>query len=351
MIDTAARTLLLAACLLQVSTACSDVSATSTPEKVHATAASTERLSDGSVRDTFLFDEFDTQAAVDVLIIDDNSDSMRQKQEKLAARLGSFLGTLGKIDWQIGITTTDTSTGTWGLRGSLVPFPGLSTSDTATGQVRILTAKHPDYAKHFADAIVRKEAWDCGTDCPSIDERPLSATILAMDKRDTDNWGFFREGADLVVIILSDEDEASEGGPTATKPSEVVAFARDIFGPNKSLTGFALIIRPGDTTCYNSESVWGAHYGHTLAAFAALTGGETGSICATDYGPALSSIGKRVREGIRTAVLSATPKDGQITVTVTPPDPTLTWTLEGRVVTFAHPPKAGTKVVVGFLEG
>jgi hypothetical protein len=317
--------------------ACADPNMATVIDDAKATAALNEHLKDGSYRDTFLFDEFMTRAAVDVLIIDDNSDSMRNKQLKLGARLDSFLGSIGKIDWQIGITTTDTSDGTYGLRGSLLPFEGTTT--------RVLTKDTPFYMSAFNNTIVRKETLNCGNDCPSTDERGLRATIQAIGKRDDVNAGFFRSGADLAVIILSDEDEASTGGTDATQPQEVIDACHGAFGNEKNLTGFGLIIAPGDTKCFSSEATVGAHYGATLANFVAQTGGVDGSICDADYGAALASIGKRVREGIKTAILTALPIDGSLTIEVTPPDATLTWTREGRRITFVHPPKPGSQVV------
>lgn len=320
--------------------ACSDAAIANVVDDAKATAASSEMLSDGSIQDTFLFDEFETRAAVDVLIIDDNSDSMRNKQQKLGARLASFLGSLGKIDWQIGITTTDTSDGTYGLKGTLLPFDGTGT--------QILTKDSLFYMSAFNNTIVRKETLSCTTNCPSTDERPLLATIEAIGKRNGVNSGFFRDGADLAVIILSDEDEASDGGPDATQPQEVIDAFRSAFGASKSLTGFGIIIAPTDTACYESQSQFGAHYGNLHAKFVALTGGVTGSICDADYGPALASIGTRVREGIKTAILTALPIATSLTVTVTPPDATLTWTLDGRRITFIHPPAPGTQIVVKY---
>ena len=320
--------------------ACSDVPMATNIQQAQATASTSERLADGTFRDTFLYDEFETRAAVDVLIIDDNSDSMRNKELKLGPRLDSFLGSLGKIDWQIGITTTDTSDGTYGLKGSLLPIAGTSSP--------ILTKNVANYQTAFNDTIVRKEALDCQNDCPSTDERPLLATIEAIQKRDSDNAGFFRPGAELAVIILSDEDEASVGGPDATQPQAVVDAFNSAFGSDKSMIGFGIIVKPGDTACFAKETLVGAHYGNTHAAFVQLTGGVLGSICDDDYGPALASIGKMVREGIKTAILSAFPSPDTLQVVVTPPDSTLTWTLVENRLTFNHPPKPGTQIVVSY---
>jgi DNA-binding NtrC family response regulator len=37
-------------------------------------------------------------------------------------------------------------------------------------------------------------------------DEPLKASIMAMEKSRTDNLGFFRENANLAIVIMSDED-------------------------------------------------------------------------------------------------------------------------------------------------
>ncbi len=328
-------------CMLAFLAACSDVMTHDPVDEAVSTAKTTGHLTDGRTQDLFVFDVFETQARVDILFVDDNSDSMRDEQVKLGARFPHLLNSLAKIDWQIGITTTDVSDGTYGLKGQLIAFEGVSQN--------FLTRAMPNAPELFASHIAREETYNCQTDCPSTDEQPLHATIEAIAKRDAGNAGFFRADADLVVVVLSDEDEKSEGGPGATSGADVVAAVQAAFGDAKALTGFGIIVVPGDTACMATETLFGGHYGHVLQAFAQLTGGEVGSICEADYGATLAEIGKRVREGIKVAVLSATPRDGTLDVQVDPQDPTLTWTLKDRTLTFAHPPLPGSTVTVRYV--
>ena len=51
---------------------------------------------------------------------------------------------------------------------------------------------------------------------------------------------------------------------------------------------------------------------------------------------------------MKVAVLSATPRDGTLVVQVQPADGTLTWTLKGRTLTFAHPPAPGSTVTATY---
>jgi hypothetical protein len=257
---------------------------------------------------------------------------MSAKQTKLGNALESFITGLGQVDWQIGITTTDTSTGVNGLQGSLLDFEGLGTP--------ILTNKYPDYASAFLNTIQRKETG-------AGDERPMRALMQAFSKRNTDNAGFFRKNTDLAVVLLTDEDEASNGNVTANKPSEVVDAFVKAFGGYTNLVVYGIMVAPTDQACYNAEKSTGTKYANLLAELVDMTGGEIGSICDADYAPTLDSIGKRVAQGVRTATLRYAPEPGtKINVRVIPVDPTLTWDLRGRVVVFNKPPVKGTKIEI-----
>lgn len=291
-----------------------------------------EILENGDIRDTFLFNDNGGEAKVDVLFVDDNSESMASKQTKLGNALESFITGLGKVDWQIGITTTDTSTGAYGIQGSLIDFEGLGTP--------ILTKKYPNYAQAFLDTVQRRETG-------SGDERPMRAIMQAIEKRNTDNAGFFRRGADLAVVLLTDEDEASNGNTTANKPDEVVDTFVKAFGGYNNLIVYGIMVSPNDKNCYEAEKNKGTKYANVLAELVDMTGGEIGSICDTDYGPTLDAIGQRVAQGVRTATLRYLPEPGtKLDVKIIPADSTLTWTLRGRVVVFNKPPNKGTKVQI-----
>lgn len=227
---------------------------------------------------------------VDILLIVDNSASMDPEQEVLAGHYSDLVSPLGSIDWQIGITTTDVSVGIWGQKGSLLKL--WNSADT------ILRYSTPNAAQVFYNTVLRQETVGCiqkGT-CPSGLEQPLKASILAMDKRDSNNAGFFRAGADLAIIILSDEDEMSDGRPGSTTTREVIEHVLTLW-PAKKLTVHAVVIVPDDKTCYDLQGKqFGAtaYYGTAAASLARQTGGVVASICSPDFGQVASSIGHRI---------------------------------------------------------
>lgn len=294
----------------------------------------------GYQKESFTFNDDGTGAKVDVLFVIDNSTSMTAEQSKLSVALSSFIGSINRLDWQIGITTTDISFGSHGIRGSLVPMKGANT--------KILNKYVPDYETVFRNTVVRSETIGCGSNCPSGDERPLEAVRMAIEKRDSDNAGFFREGADLVVIVLSDEDEGSDGS-NALQPSLLVEHFKNTIGANSRFTGFGILVQPGDSACLASQQPTGGKVGNYVSSFAALTGGLTGSICDNDYGPALAGIGLRVRAVSRSVTLKNLPMPETIQIRMNPFDPDLTWVIEGQTIRFNKTPKKGTRVDIMYV--
>ena len=243
---------------------------------------------------------------------------------------------IGKLESQQQIVTN----GTYGLRGSLINLVG------AGGY--ILNSNIPNYEQVFQNTVVRKETIDCTTDCPSSNEQPLAATIQAIEKRSTDNAGFFRNGANLAVIMLSDEDEMSTAPAEATTPEQFVNSMDMHFGRSKKVNVFGIIIQPGDQACYDDQDTLVA-YGNYVSRLAALTGGLTGSICDNDYTRNLQNIGQRVKDLQNEVILSKDPVAGSLEIKLIP-EMDINWSLHGRKVVFDEDLPEGTQIDVSYEE-
>jgi len=296
--------------------------------------------------DTFMFNDDRPMAQVDVLFVIDNSGSMADEQQRLAQRLASFVGTLSTVDWKIGITTTDVSNGPFGLKGALVNFVGTSS--------RSLNRDTVNYGQAFLNTVTANGTpTGCGNStapsCPSGDEQPLAAINLAIGLRNSGNSGFFRADADLATIVLSDEDEHSDGSMTKspTTPQQVVNTVKAAWGNEKAFTGYGIIIEPGDSAC---KDISRGNYGTFVTELAQITGGTTGSICDEDYSTALQSIGQRVKQVATYVKLTERPTPGTVHVRLTPDDPRISWTLRDteRKVQLSDTPKRGTRVDVTY---
>lgn len=296
----------------------------------------------------------DTNAnKVDILIVDDNSESMESKQRKMGERFKDFISGIKDLDYQIGITTTDLSgpapTGSgWATDGRLVDYKGST--------VNIVTPTTPNAETLFLNTIKRDETIDCGLRkkfpyCPSSNEQPLKAINMAIDERFKANTGFFRDGVDLTVVVLSDEDEMSDGKSSAiTKPYMVTDTFTGAFGNRKRFMVHGIIIKPGDKKCLDDQlAVSGiGYYGEQVSLLANATGGRTYSICDKDYGKNLSSISSDVRKLVSTFELLHEPKNpGKVDVTLTPAS-SIKWRLEGKLLIFDSPPPAGTRIEVRY---
>ncbi len=296
-----------------------------------------------TLNEKFRIDQGMSGNAVDILFIVDNSYSMITEQERLGERFNRFISELRSVNWQIGITTTDVSSGSFGVQGSLLTFAGTNST--------ILRPNQANYEQAFRETIVRRETLNCdlnGGTCPSGDEQAMRAAILAMDKEKGANAGFFRAGADLAVVVISDEDELSNAPVGATHPNEVIQHAKNIFGSQKKITGYGIIIKPGDQACFDAQYSSGGNYGTYVSLFASLTSGVTGSICDVDYSSTLSTIGRHVRDLILSIELSQDPDPSTVKVTFTPAVAGLKWSVDGRKVRFSVAPPDGTSVDVSY---
>lgn len=290
------------------------------------------------LKDVFFQNASDNQ--VDILVVIDNSPSMFEEQQKIGETISSFFNQLGEIDWQVGITTTDLSGGSFSTNGNLLKFDNTNSY--------VLTKTVPDYKGAFLKTITRKES-DCYSNCASSNEEPLRASMMAMDKRDTQNQGFFRAGADLALVIISDEDEMSTGPVGATTPDNVISHFGGIWGSSKNFAAFGIVIVPGDTKCFSNNTAGGGNYGDFVSELAGKTGGLIGSICDSDFGPTLSKIGKKVSNLLTSFELSEEPLESSIQLTSLPQQ-SLEWHLESKRIVFKTAPQPGTKIEVSYMK-
>jgi hypothetical protein len=327
-----------------VGAACSEVEFTPAPLN------GGQSIDNGKFRtDFFTFSKDKPPTKVDVLFVVDNSGSMRDEQTKLTAALSSFVDTLEDVDWQIGITTTDLNPASpYYMMGKLVKMEGTAS--------RILTRRTTNYEQVFLDTVMANGTpLNCNSPgypvCPSGNEQPLEASRQIVKNRATaNNAGFFREGSDFVVIALSDEDEMSTGAehPEATTAEMLRSEVNTAWNNVKPLYGYGIIIKPGDTACWESQQGNAGKYGTYVQHLADITNGETASICDNDYSPALTSIGQRIKSFATTVRLTAAPVPGTVVVVMTPPQPNITWTLIGNTVRFSDYPERGTRVAITY---
>jgi hypothetical protein len=170
---------------------------------------------------------------LDILFVIDNSSSMTAKQERVAQQLIAFVDELQKSgglrkDFHVGVITTSvylhgkTATGSFWVTyneqaGRLRPIPnarpvadGGTEYDTETNNARFIDGDDPDLVAKFTRLVHQG-------DTGSGQETPFEAVRLALVSdlattpiADGGNAEFFRDGARLAIVVVSDEDDCSE---------------------------------------------------------------------------------------------------------------------------------------------
>jgi hypothetical protein len=239
-------------------------------------------------------DEYFDQAAsnsVDILWVIDNSPSMQNEQESIAAGALNFIehvSTSG-MDYHIGVIDSDTS-------------PENPTANQLLGNPPYLTSATPGFEDAFR-AVVEMDGQ--GDD----KERAFEAAINALSPpySDTTNAGFLREDALLSVIFVSDENDCSDFGALGSE-----AAGDDCYDQWQKLTPVADIVRMFQEIKDENEVILSGVVGPAVTEgctdsvpgqrfFTAIemTGGVNASVCSTDYASVMDALGL-VTSGILT---------------------------------------------------
>ncbi|NQY99701.1 MAG: hypothetical protein HRT45_03410 [Bdellovibrionales bacterium] len=310
---------------------------------------------------------------VDILFVTDNSGSMFAEQQEMANRFPSFLDSIRGIDYQIAITTTDipssdnsqqtaaNGNGTlWD--GKFIAFPN---GQKVLRNANDSNSVHNSNITYFEQTVQRPESANCDNsnfqNCPSSDERAIYAVNRALDR--SENSSFFRGNGHLAIVILSDEDERSTGGESASSrtnnlkgkalesydlPATLVQKAATAMGATKTMSVHSIIIQPGDTGCKNSQDAQGNQWvfgqygdiyrelsspnsalieaGKAGRANSILMAGTNGSICSNNYTNELGEISDLLNE----VPLQIPCTPNELDVTTTPEIPGLTYQLDSN---------------------
>lgn len=242
---------------------------------------------------------------VDILINIDNSGSMEYEQKNMAQRVSRFIEILRGLDYQIAVTTTDPRDVTLG-DGRLIPLYGTN------GEYILNSSVPEDVAQYrLGMTLQRPETGGASEQAIFTSTRVIERSLSGSSA----HRSFIRDGAQLAVVVISDEDESAS--EAKNNPENLTKLIHDSFGGQKTFTWHSIITRPGDTQC---KSTYGATYGQRYADFSTLTGGLIGSVCEADYGNQVSDIANGIRNMLKTLTLQCKPlaqfpievfKDGQ----------------------------------------
>lgn len=313
----------------------------------------------------FSFNYSVTTGEVDILFVDDNSGSMYTEQTEMANRFPGFLDSIYRLDYRLAMITTDiTANG-----GGFLSFP--NGQKTIANSSRQQDATHQENIDHFQKTIKRPETLTCDSSgyqsCPSGDERGIYALNLAIER--SDQRSFFRSGGHLAVVILSDEDERSNGGNIAghplealDKPLSFVQRAKQFLGATKTVSVHSIIIRPGDSGCHttqNSQANVRGDYGYSYAELSEpstdlknegpIVDGVLGSICSNNYTTELGDISAKLKQHLEEIQLPCSPLDGDVKLSYEPSPGPIVYSIDSTNRLHLNPvAPVGTKVNLSY---
>lgn len=173
---------------------------------------------------------------LDILFVIDNSNSMREEQEAVARELTAFVDQIKQAggvrqDFHVGVITTSvyqhtSQNGVIFYReypdqyGRLQPVPDASPDGgvlLGTGTERVLSGEDPNLVAKFS-RLVQQGTRGSGQETPFEAVRLALLTDVSLvtgpkgeqSILDGGNAGFLRDGARLLVVVLTDEDDCSE---------------------------------------------------------------------------------------------------------------------------------------------
>ncbi len=246
---------------------------------------------------------------VDILFVVDNSGSMNFERSNLAERIDGLISKIAGLDWQIAVTSTDATTNDAKSNGQLIELIGLP------GEYILDSKMNVNFAQNIFGNTVQNFAGGSGNEEGIYSSKRVIDRYIAGQAIHRE---FIRPGADLSIVLLSDEDEASTGDNIRITPQNFVNFVDATFAGTKNMVFHSIIARPGDAACLQGE---GAAAGDVYDELSRLTGfGEVGgaiigSVCNADYTSQLADIGQSVKDLRNSIRLECPPydanKDGQ----------------------------------------
>jgi len=267
--------------------------------------------------------EVEGDRPIDILIVIDDSGSMRSERKIMSEQIAGLFAKLSGLDWQIALTSTDVRAKK-GYDGNLIQLRGAANSYVLDSSMTSASVQ-----SILGDTIENYRDKGGG------DEMGIWATKRAIDRYSSGSsvhTDFFRDGADLSVILLSDEDENSTGTGIEMQPQDFVNLVNSTWNGQKNLTWHSIITKPGDKDCLGDQASGEHSVGVKYLELSTLTGYKppesrmpagsanggdavVGSVCETDYASQFATIGQSVRDMQKSSLLGCVPaKNSPVTV-------------------------------------
>lgn len=261
---------------------------------------------------------------LDLVVVIDNSGSMKAEQENLSNKLVPLLESVKNSDWKINVVTTD-------------PVDGCTRGG-------VISKNDANASSAFRAAVT------AGTG-GSGNERGILQAVNALKCNQI--MGFPRTKSSIAVLIVADEDNCSANGNgcpgTAwNTPTYLTNFLKDNLGRalGSEARVYGIFWHP-ETICLTGENK-ATQYAQAVA----TTNGVYGSICSTDYTATLNRISEDMATILKSQFnLTSTPDPGSIVVKINDVETPTGWNLVGQTLTFTNIPPASAKIKVSYTTG
>lgn len=239
-------------------------------------------------------------ASVDVLWVVDNSCSMSEEQDGIAANAPVFMNYFidSDMDWHVGVVSTD------------MYDSGQSARLQSAGGYAYIDAQTPNPVAKFGSMMT------LGTSGSSTEQGRRAAYHAIETLGDTQNTGFYRDDASLAVVVISDEEDQSNNNPSL---NEFISWISNL-KPDLDLVSFSSIV------CMTENKINGQYCGGGMmtlgSEYLAVTnavGGVKWEIRDTRWDTVLSELGIQALGLKREFFLADIPVPESIEVTVLEP--------------------------------
>ena len=302
----------------------------------------------GTYKDTFYQDEL---GLLDVLVVIDNSGSMKEEQKKLAEKLQPLLSQVRKSNWKIGVVTTS----------------------RAEGCMRAIINKgDKNFEKAFEKAVnagingsgseqgvlQAKNALDCA-ESPWLRDQSALAILFVSDEDNCQRKSFNFPTSGNFTIPVNYTNLGCEKPIDSTEKDEFLAHLNNIRVVGESARVYGIFSDP-DNSCVgqlgqsgkNTASADGVQYKFLVDS----TSGTHGSICDKDYTDTLSKISEDAKTILTNSyLLTYEPDLTTIIVTVRLSDGSTTslkhgvdYQVDGKKITFTTAPAKGSQITVEY---
>ena len=262
---------------------------------------------------------------LDILLVIDNSHSMREEQQNLANKLAPLLEYIEDADWRIGVVLTDPN---------------------SSCMRAVINKTDGDIERAFARAVAPGSRGD-------NNERGVLTAVRAISGQCARQRDWIREDSTLAVLVVTDEDNCSDGTGCPKKSYATgdyllnqIAKSRE---PGLNARIYGLFWHPGTSerqcsTGYNRAKIW--------SKLVEDTAGTWGSICDADYSDTLRAISKNLQVSLNTKfTLKYVPDGGSVRVFIDGVERRSGVAVQGKVIQLMPAPPEGAVVSINYVHG